>query len=201
MQGPSGFGGHAPVCDGPRHDLHVCVRREHAPHHAVGSTGPPRVHAPISGRRWKNKRRSRSPGAVRNTVRGSTRESDEVGSDLWSVTHIDDQARADAPAQWASFAAEAGPGQVTVGTIIRAAKDAGFVFAVLRWDAAASGHVSHGPFTMDADDGLTKQVMTGRGRNSARRVGEGRRRPSAPHGLRRAPDYAGQDRQGRRAPA
>jgi putative DNA primase/helicase len=50
----------------------------------------------------------------------------KVGFDLWSVTHIDDQARADAPAQWASFAAEAQPGHVTIGTIIKAAKDAGF---------------------------------------------------------------------------
>ena len=91
---------------------------------------------------------------------------DAVGFDLWSVTHIDDQARADAPGQWASFEAEAQPGHVTVGTIIRAAKDAGFVFALQRKDDTASGHVSYGPFTMDADDGLTKEVMTGRGKNS-----------------------------------
>jgi Domain of unknown function (DUF927)/Bifunctional DNA primase/polymerase, N-terminal/Primase C terminal 2 (PriCT-2) len=91
---------------------------------------------------------------------------EEVGLDLWSVTHIDDQARADAPGQWASFASEVRPGDVTIGTIVRAAKDAGFVFPTLRTDAAASGHVSHGPFTMDVDDGLTKQVMTGRGQNS-----------------------------------
>ena len=90
---------------------------------------------------------------------------EEVGFDLWSMTHIDDQARAAAPAQWASFASEARPGDVTIGTIIKAAKDAGFVFPMLRTDAAASGHVSHGPFTMDADGGLTKQV-TGRGKNS-----------------------------------
>ena len=91
---------------------------------------------------------------------------DDDGFDLWSVTHIDDRARADAPAQWASFAAEAGPRQVTIGTIIKAAKDGGFVFPTLRTDAAASGHVSHGPFTMDAEKGLTKEVMTGRGQNS-----------------------------------
>jgi hypothetical protein len=60
---------------------------------------------------------------------------DEVGFDLWSVTHIDDQARADAPAQWASFATEPEPGHVTIGTIIKAAKDAGFVFPTLRTNA------------------------------------------------------------------
>ena len=90
---------------------------------------------------------------------------DEDGFDLWSLTHIDDRARADAPDQWASFAAEPQPGHVTIGTIIKAAKDAGFVFHLQRGDDAASGHVSYGPFTMDADDGLTKQVMTGRGKN------------------------------------
>ena len=51
---------------------------------------------------------------------------DEVGFDLWSVTHIDDQARADAPGQWASFAAEPQRGHVTIATIIKAARDAGF---------------------------------------------------------------------------
>jgi hypothetical protein len=91
---------------------------------------------------------------------------EEVGFDLWRVTDIDDQARADAPAQWASFAAEPRSGHVTIGTIIKAAKDAGFVFALQRADDAASGHVSYGRFTMDADDGLTKEVMTRRGRNS-----------------------------------
>ena len=91
---------------------------------------------------------------------------DDDGFDLWSVTHIDNQARADAPVQWASFATEPQPGHITIGTIIKAARDAGFVFPTMRTDAAASGHVSHGPFTMDVDDGLTKQVMTGRGQNS-----------------------------------
>ena len=60
---------------------------------------------------------------------------DDDGFDLWSVTHIDEQAGADAPAQWASFAAEPQPGHVTIGTIIKAAKDAGFVFSMLRTDA------------------------------------------------------------------
>ena len=91
---------------------------------------------------------------------------DEDGFDLWSVTHIDDQARADAPDQWASFAAEPQPGHVTIGTIIKAAKDAGFVFHLQREGDAASSHVSYRPFTMDADDGLTKEVMTGRGNNA-----------------------------------
>ena len=54
---------------------------------------------------------------------------DEVGSDLWAETHIDSEARADAPDQWASFAAKAQPGHVTIGTIIKAATDAGFAFA------------------------------------------------------------------------
>ena len=91
---------------------------------------------------------------------------DEVGLGLWSATHIDDQARADAPSQWASFAAEVKPGHVTIGTIIKAAKDAGFVFALQRAGDAASGHVSYGLFTMDATDGLTKRGTTGRGNNS-----------------------------------
>ena len=55
---------------------------------------------------------------------------DEVGFDLWSVTHIDDQARADAPGQWASFASEPQPGHVTIATIIKAAKDAGYTPAL-----------------------------------------------------------------------
>jgi hypothetical protein len=50
------------------------------------------------------------------------------GLDLWSITHIDQKARTDAPAQWASFAAEVRPGDVTIATIIKAAKDVGFAF-------------------------------------------------------------------------
>ena len=50
---------------------------------------------------------------------------DEVGFDLWGETHEDDQARADAPGQWASFASEARPGYVTIGTLIKAAKRSG----------------------------------------------------------------------------
>jgi uncharacterized protein (DUF927 family) len=58
------------------------------------------------------------------------------------------------------------PRHVTIGTIIKAARDADFPFALQRKDVAASGHVSHGLFTMNADDGLTKEVVTGRGNNS-----------------------------------
>jgi putative DNA primase/helicase len=53
---------------------------------------------------------------------------DEIGFELWGVTHIDDRARKDAPAQWASFAVAARAGQVTIATIIKAAKVAGFRF-------------------------------------------------------------------------
>lgn len=51
------------------------------------------------------------------------------GADLWNETHEDDQARADVPGQWASFAAATLPGHVTIGTIIMAARNAGFVSA------------------------------------------------------------------------
>jgi hypothetical protein len=78
---------------------------------------------------------------------------EEDSLDLWGETHIDDQARADAPSQWVSFAAQASPGQVTIGTVIKAAKDAGFVLAVLP-SPAATGFVTYGPFTMGATEGL-----------------------------------------------
>ena len=55
---------------------------------------------------------------------------DEVGFELWGVTHIDDTARKNAPAQWASFAAVAQAGQVTIATIIKAARDAGLAFGL-----------------------------------------------------------------------
>ena len=51
---------------------------------------------------------------------------DTVGFDLWDITHRDDEARTDAPAQWASFADEVQAGHVTIGTIIKAATDEGF---------------------------------------------------------------------------
>jgi uncharacterized protein (DUF927 family) len=94
---------------------------------------------------------------------------DEVGLDLWSFTHIDDRAREDAAGQWASFAAEPQPGHVTIATIIKAAKDAGFARVSQRTgaeaDDVAAGYVSYSPFAMDPDDGLTKEVI-GRGKNA-----------------------------------
>lgn len=54
---------------------------------------------------------------------------DGVGPDLWALTHIDERARADAPGQWKSFASTVRPGDVTIATLIQAAKDAGFSFA------------------------------------------------------------------------
>lgn len=44
---------------------------------------------------------------------------------LWDITHRDEQARRDAFAQWKSFASEALPGHITIGTIIKAARQAG----------------------------------------------------------------------------
>ena len=61
---------------------------------------------------------------------------DEDGFDLWAETHIDEEARTDAPAQWASFASEPQPGHVTIGTIIKAAKDAGFTFTLAAQSAS-----------------------------------------------------------------
>jgi putative DNA primase/helicase len=80
---------------------------------------------------------------------------DEVGFELWSATHTDDQARVDAPAQWASFDKDAQPGHVTIGSVIKAAHDAGFRFAPAA-STIPRGFVSHGPFTMSSTDGLTK---------------------------------------------
>ena len=97
---------------------------------------------------------------------------DEVGFELWDETHEDATARWDAPAQWAGFAAEPQPGHVTIGTIIKAAKDGGFSRAIQKSNApvpaedGASGHRSYGPFTMDPEDGLTKEVKVGRGENA-----------------------------------
>ena len=51
------------------------------------------------------------------------------GQDLWAVTHHDERAYADAPGQWASFASDRKPGQITIATIIKAARDAGFIDA------------------------------------------------------------------------
>ena len=52
---------------------------------------------------------------------------DEAGFELWGLTHIDDHARADAPAQWSSFAAEPRADDMTIATICKAALDAGYV--------------------------------------------------------------------------
>jgi uncharacterized protein (DUF927 family) len=99
---------------------------------------------------------------------------DEAGFDLWGVTHIDERARSDAPGQWSSFASEAQAGQVTIGTIIKAAKDSGFAFgpaiqsasaAPSKTATAVSSYVSYYPFTMDADDGLTKEIAVGSGKS------------------------------------
>jgi hypothetical protein len=90
---------------------------------------------------------------------------DEFGFDLWWITHIDERARNDAPGQWTSFASELRAGHVTIGLIIKAAKDAGFVSASSRADATEPGYASHGPFTMDADNGLTKEIVR-RGKNA-----------------------------------
>jgi hypothetical protein len=93
---------------------------------------------------------------------------DEDGFDLWGETHEDEQARADAGGQWASFAATLHPGHVTIGTIIKAAKSAGFPVGMTKVapTTSASGFISYGPFTMDPTEGLTKQVKLGRGKNS-----------------------------------
>jgi uncharacterized protein (DUF927 family) len=83
---------------------------------------------------------------------------EEIGFDLWAVTHIDDKARNDAPTQWASFASEPQSGYVTIGLIIKAAKDAGFMFAN-KADANEPGYLSYGSFTMDTVDGLSKEIV------------------------------------------
>ncbi|MGD0186966.1 MAG: DUF927 domain-containing protein [Roseiarcus sp.] len=92
----------------------------------------------------------------------------DAGFDLWASTHVDETARTDAPTQWASFAAEARAGDVTIGTVIKAAQDAGFPFGLAtrpvsadpsKMFTAASGYVSRYPFTMDAGDGLTKEIV------------------------------------------
>lgn len=86
----------------------------------------------------------------------------DEGADLWAETHIDERARTDAPAQWDSFAAGTRPRDVTIATIIRAAKDAGFKLPATRL-IAPTAYVSHGPFAMDPDAGLSMTVRVGRG--------------------------------------
>ncbi len=93
---------------------------------------------------------------------------DEVGRELWAITHRDDEARKDAPEQWKSFASEARAGQVTLGTIIMVAKDTALCrpSSNLHRRIAASRLLHHHPFTMDIDDGLTKAVKAGGGKNA-----------------------------------
>jgi hypothetical protein len=62
-----------------------------------------------------------------------------VGFDLWGETHIDVEARTCAPGQWVSFDPEARPGHVTIGTLIKAAKDAGFALPMRKTVAAQTG--------------------------------------------------------------
>ena len=68
---------------------------------------------------------------------------DEDGSDLWAITHIDERAHNDAPEQWKSFADGGSAGHVTIGTIIKAAKDAGFASHP---DAAHIGRLVQGGY-------------------------------------------------------
>jgi putative DNA primase/helicase len=60
------------------------------------------------------------------------------------------------------------PWTCDVGTIIKAAKTAGFALgpAKVLATASASSFISYGPFTMDPIDGLTKLVKLGRAKNS-----------------------------------
>lgn len=51
----------------------------------------------------------------------------DEGFALWKATHEDELAHEAAPAQWASFATQARPGDVTLRTIMKAAADAGFL--------------------------------------------------------------------------
>ena len=68
---------------------------------------------------------------------------DEVGFNLWSLTHIDDRARADATVQWASFASETQPRHASPSPLlIKAAKDAdfeGFVAPIAEGGRCGSG--------------------------------------------------------------
>ncbi len=60
------------------------------------------------------------------------------GEELWAITHNSDEARAAAQAKWESFSAEPRSPQVTIATLIRAAKDAGFAFPVIEAGVARS---------------------------------------------------------------
>jgi uncharacterized protein (DUF927 family) len=89
----------------------------------------------------------------------------DAGEALWGIVHRDEKACSDAPAQWASFASEVKPEHVKIATIIKAAKDAGFVLTNSKAGEAASSFVSFGSFTMDANGGLTKTAQVRKGQN------------------------------------
>jgi hypothetical protein len=86
---------------------------------------------------------------------------DKVGFDLWGITHIDNRARKDAPAQWKSFASELHPDHVTIATVIKAAKDAGFVF---KGDATSNSRASTGasslPLNVDEMNALVENAAS-----------------------------------------
>ncbi|RTL86437.1 MAG: hypothetical protein EKK29_09455 [Hyphomicrobiales bacterium] len=63
------------------------------------------------------------------------------GEELWSLTHNSDEARAEAAAHWKSFATAPNGNQITIGTLINAARDAGFKFPNREHD---SGYVTFG---------------------------------------------------------
>ena len=69
---------------------------------------------------------------------------DEVGLELWAMTHHDDRAREVAPEQWENFASEVQPGHLTLGTVIRAAKDAGFSLKEAGLEAAIGASTNEG---------------------------------------------------------
>lgn len=51
---------------------------------------------------------------------------DEVGQELWAITHCDEEARKAAPEKWKSFRSEYREGDVTVATLIGAARELGY---------------------------------------------------------------------------
>ena len=90
----------------------------------------------------------------------------DKGGDLWAITHVDEQARADAPTQWVSFAATAQPGHVSIGTLIKAAKDSGFVFGLAaRPTSANSSTGSVGRFAGRGGDVKNGQLFAEMFRN------------------------------------
>lgn len=67
----------------------------------------------------------------------------DEGLDLWATTHMDIRAIKDAPDQWRSFATETQPEHVTIGTIIKAARDAGFAFETKGQSPSADPNLSN----------------------------------------------------------